>query len=191
MSLDVRIEIDDRSRLAELARRAPHMTARALNKAARQTRTHISKIVRQTYNIRKAELDAGMILRRATPQHEVAVLSVKGSLLPLILFSARQTRQGVTFAILRGKRARIGDAFIATMPSGHEGVFRRKPGWKHKRLGPGRWHGLPIQEPRTISVAHMVGSRKIFTEAAHFFHERFPIVFEQEIRFEALRRITL
>jgi len=61
-------------------------------------------------------------------------------------FAARQTKAGVSAEINRGKRVLIRSAFIATMKSGHTGVFYR--------LGKAR---LPIDEAYTSRVSDVLG----------------------------------
>lgn len=48
---------------------------------------------------------------------------------------------------LRAGRVRV-KPFRATMPSGHTGLFVRKPGAEHRKRPDGTWTELPIEEPR-------------------------------------------
>ena len=69
-------------------------------------------------------------------------MDVSGALVPVSAFPHRQTRKGVSVAINVGKRVLIRSAFVATLRSGHEGVFLRK--------GKAR---LPIKEAFTTRVS--------------------------------------
>lgn len=69
-------------------------------------------------------------------------LKVSGDPVPLIAYPHRQTARGTTVEVNRGKRTLLPHAFVATMASGHEGVFERR--------GPER---LPIDE--------LLGSRPV------------------------------
>jgi hypothetical protein len=62
---------------------------------------------------------------------------VSGEPVPLVAYPHRQTKQGVTVEVNRGKRTLVKGSFVATMQSGHEGIFRRR--------GKAR---LPIEELR-------------------------------------------
>lgn len=72
-------------------------------------------------------------------------MDVKGTRIPVMAFNPRQVRKGVSVAINQGKRKVIPGAFIATMKSGHEGVYRRVGGVKR----------LPIRELYTTRVADL------------------------------------
>lgn len=69
-------------------------------------------------------------------------MKVSGEPVPVSSLPHRQTRKGVSVAINTGKRSFIRSAFIATMKSGHTGVFLRR--------GAGR---LPIDEAFTTKVS--------------------------------------
>lgn len=53
-------------------------------------------------------------------------MDVSNEPIPLVDFPHRQTAQGVSVAINANSRKLIKSAFVATMKSGHEGVFRRR-----------------------------------------------------------------
>lgn len=69
-------------------------------------------------------------------------LLVSGKPVPLSAYPVRQTKKGVSAQINKGARKLIKGAFIATMASGHKGVFLRKG---KKRL--------PIRELFSSNVA--------------------------------------
>ena len=87
-------------------------------------------------------------LREATPARHVATLSASPKRIGRIDFGANQTRRGVTY---RGGNGRVllEHAFMATMPTGHRGVFRRTGEFGRKgnpkleriaeQLGPSIW----------------------------------------------------
>ena len=54
-----------------------------------------------------------------------AVVFARGKRIPIMAMKAKQTRKGVTYRS-QGKRKLIPSAFIATMPSGHRSVYKRK-----------------------------------------------------------------
>lgn len=54
------------------------------------------------------------------------VMQVSGTPVPLGRYPARQTRKGVRVEVNRGKRVLLKGAFLATMKSGHRGVWMRE-----------------------------------------------------------------
>ena len=56
----------------------------------------------------------------------VWVMSVSGKEIPLSKYPARQTKRGVSILVNKGKRKLVPKAFVATMKSGHTGVFLRE-----------------------------------------------------------------
>jgi hypothetical protein len=68
-------------------------------------------------------------------------VDVSGEPVPLVAYPYRQTKQGVSVEVNRGKRTLLKGAFVATLKSGHVGVFRRQ--------GKAR---LPIEELRGSSL---------------------------------------
>lgn len=69
---------------------------------------------------------------------------------PLIAFPARQTRKGVVVTVNRGAPKLVAGAFIATMRTGHRGVF--------VRLGAAR---LPIKELYTSRVTDVFQDKEV------------------------------
>lgn len=62
-------------------------------------------------------------------------MDVSGAAFPLAAYPFRQVKRGVSVAVNTGKRNIVGGAFVATLKSGHIGIF--------KRVGKSR---LPIKE---------------------------------------------
>lgn len=108
---------------------------RALNKVAAQAKTAASKEIRAAgYNMKAADIKKRIKVTRATAANPVAMVRVTGPVTPLIEFDARQTREGVSVKVKNGRKL-IRHAFIATMESGHRGVFIRKDGKQPGRRG--------------------------------------------------------
>jgi hypothetical protein len=77
---------------------------------------------------------------------------------PLERFPHTQTAEGVSIK-LPGGAVIYPHTFVATMPGGHEGVFRRKPSWRWKPVQTERGaelHGLPIERARTDAVTDAI-----------------------------------
>jgi len=64
-----------------------------------------------------------------------ARIALDGAPVALSAYPHRQTKKGVSVAVNRAKRSVVKGGFVATMRSGHKGIFRRR--------GAGR---LPISE---------------------------------------------
>lgn len=117
---------------------------RALKKAGatalRDMRAEASKRVRERKRIKGAYIRQALTLRRPKggdiSSMEWAV-DVSGGAVPLVAYPHRQTKKGVSVEVNRGKRTLLAGSFVATMKSGHVGVFRRR--------GKAR---LPIEELR-------------------------------------------
>jgi hypothetical protein len=56
----------------------------------------------------------------------VWVMGVSGKEIPLAKYPARQTKRGVSVLVNKGKRKLVRHAFLATMKSGHTGVWFRE-----------------------------------------------------------------
>lgn len=105
---------------------------RALRKAGstalRDMRSEATKRIRQRKRIKPKYISRALTLQRAKGS-DIAGMSwavnVSGEAVPLVAYPARQTARGVSVEVNRGKRTLIKGAFLATMKSGHEGVFRR------------------------------------------------------------------
>ncbi len=117
---------------------------RALRKAGatalRDMRSEASKRIRARKRIKTRYISRALTMRRATGSDIAAMswaLNVSGEPVPLVAYPHRQTKKGVSVEVNRGKRTLIKGSFVATMKSGHAGVFRRQ--------GKAR---LPIEELR-------------------------------------------
>lgn len=111
-------------------RRAPlpaHSTKR------RDKRAAAGREVRAAgYNFAASAIRKSFTHRPAHPNKLTTELYPSGRAVPLIAFNARQTKKGVRVRI-RGASKLYAHSFIATMKSGHRGVFLRA-GEGHKRV---------------------------------------------------------
>lgn len=120
----------------------PRIMSRAINRTATMARTQTARKIASIVHITVANARKGIRIDKATRSRWQADLNITGFRIPLIRFGARQTKTGTSYIIDKTTgRKRIVSAFIATMQSGHTGVFRRK--------GRGR---LPIVELRGPSL---------------------------------------
>lgn len=154
---------------------------RALRKAGktamRDMRSEAGKIVRHEKRI-KAKPVRRAISVRTTKVSDFPMewgIEIDGKPVSLMAYPTRQTRKGVTTAVNRGQgRTLIAGGFIATMTSGHEGVFLRETRAR-----------IPITEQlgsRPQDVLRKTGrAEKVQARGARVLSERFPPLFDLEL----------
>lgn len=121
----------------QVAKRA---TSRALNEVAAQAKVAAARQIRDVgYKLKISAIKKGIKVERATMASLRAAVVAYGRPIPLIEYSARETSKGVTVSVLNGRKL-IKGAFIATLASGHKGVFVREDNAKHKKM---RTNGNP------------------------------------------------
>jgi hypothetical protein len=139
---------------------------RALSKAGadaiRAMKAESSRKIRERKRIKVARVNRSLPLYfpEAKELGRMAwAMKVSGKLVPLAEFPHRQTKRGVSVAVNVGQRKLIKGAFVATMKSGHLGIFmrRRVQGPQTKKqakrgLFP-RTPRLPIEEAFTTRIA--------------------------------------
>lgn len=120
----------DRSVLALPDKKA---VKRALRKAGatalRDMRAEASKRIKARKRIKGRYITRAMSLRRpkgGNLDRWVWAVELDGDPVPLVAYPHRQTRKGVSVEVNRGKRTLVAGSFVATMKSGHKGVFRRQ-----------------------------------------------------------------
>lgn len=124
----------DRSQIAALET-GPLKAAlkRALRKAGatalRDMRSEASKRIRARKRIKSSYIGRALTMRRPRGGDIAGMewaVDVSGEPVPLIAYPFRQTKKGVSVEVNRGKRTLVKGSFVATMKSGHKGVFRRR-----------------------------------------------------------------
>ena len=154
----------------------------ACNRAAASVRAEAVRIMRKVYpGFKAAAIRATMQIIRATQMRPTATVRVRGRRTPLIDFSARQTRVGVSVRI-RARKV-VKGAFIATMPSGHRGVFRRT-GKFGLRGNPKRER---IAELKTLSVPQALEQEQVLVLLKEFALARYELELKREIKFRTAR----
>lgn len=177
MNLEIEIRgIDQMQRLAGTFRQP---ALRALNKVARSTEVEANRLIRQQYKITRSEADKGLTFKPGSISNLTAILKAHGPRLPLFKFiygsrnpRTLRRREGPTVQVRRGEQKVVKGAFVATMPSGHTAILVRK--------GDAR---LPIVERKTLSVAGMLGARKVSQPVRQFFKAKLPEVFKHELNY--------
>lgn len=95
-------------------------------------------------------------------------LGVSGRAIPLYEYGARQTQKGVSFNV-SGQRETLKHAFIATMASGHTGVFERIPGTRM----PSNPRKQQIEELFSTRVSDVFQNTGFIPRTQEFFSARF------------------
>lgn len=157
------------------ARSIGKATETALNQAAQLALDAApGEIKRVGYGFRTEDVKKALRLERAGGGRLVARVVATGRPIALIRFNARQGSGGVTVQVLNGSKA-IPGAFIARMPSGHEGVFvrdqRRTPA---ARTRGNRWEALPVRELFGPSVPNGLANPKVPAGLQKLLQQRFP-----------------
>jgi len=146
--LEIRYDNDKIKRLErELAgfprNSLPKVMSRSLNRTATEARTKVSRVFSQKLGLKVKDIRERVTLLRASYSKWMSAVKISRRRIPLIGFSARQTKKGVTYK-KEGERILIRHAFKATMKSGHTGIFKRKFSGR-----------LPISELRGPSLAQV------------------------------------
>jgi hypothetical protein len=148
-------------------------TTAALNKVGSQAFTAASKEIRSEYNIKAKDLKKAFEFKKARGSVWLAEIQAKGKGTPLIYFSAKQTKKGVTARVLKAKgRKTYPSRFIATMKSGYKGVFVREG---KKRL--------PIKQEFRVGIATAFGSKKIMDITRKVIADKWGSVFKNAMDF--------
>jgi hypothetical protein len=136
----VEVKVDEiklaniRRMLVEIPNAMPTVISRGINRTATSARAELNRRLFKHLNLPKKRIGQNIKLYKALSTRWQATIDIFTRAVPLIHYGARTLKgKGVSYAILRGGgRKKIitppTSAFIQTMPSGHVGVFRRRPG---------------------------------------------------------------
>lgn len=149
--------------LKEYPKLTTRAMVRAMNRAIQGGRTVMVRAIAQDMGTTQSAIRAALTMREATLTNPEAKLAAPLKRLPISAFKPVQRRGGVSYR-LRGGKGQIPNAFIATMPGGHPGVFARK--------GKTR---LPIRELFGPSIGHVFGKHRDagIERVRQIFRERF------------------
>jgi len=151
------------------------LIAKSLNRANRGTRTDASKNVRQEYNVKARRVKGSFTMQSASRRNLTAAARSSGEPISLHHFSpspsqpGRRPRTGVSVKVAKSRK-KITGSFLARMPNGGLGVF--------KRSGRSR---LPIQKLRGPSVPQMLDHDNVLPEIESGAEDRFSKTLDQEI----------
>lgn len=189
--VDIRHNINDAvDRLTKLSK-AMRDTAitRTINKTALQGKTQAGREIRDRYQISTRVIGRSISIQRAGRGVLQATIKVEGKPLPLIAFQAKKDPRGVAVNI-KGRRVVVPHAFIATLKSGHKGVFARG-GYKGSFEKNGKQFGrfqfgkkrFPIGELFTASLPQGFNNKVVKAAVVKRITDQFPVVLAQEIAY--------
>lgn len=116
--------------LRAMGSRAPSILARAINRAGSAGKTAMVRAVADDTGFRQKTIEKEIRIVKASKTEPRFTMEIRGRRIPLIEFKARGPEpsrgrgRGVTWTN-QGETKREPHAFIATMPTGHRGVFVR------------------------------------------------------------------
>lgn len=134
----------------------------ASNRALDAAKTQAVRSAREVYNTTANTIREGIYVRK-----DVKLLIARGSPIALMQFKVHPSKpkKAVVKAAVKGVGGTINYAFIAQMPNGHIGVYRRTG-----------VHRFPIQELYTVSNPQMVGEPNVLADVeartVHVFTDR-------------------
>jgi hypothetical protein len=138
--------------IARIRKKAPIAQVRALNRAITSANVVMVRAIAGDLAVKQGVVKDRIKVEQATPDKLTARLYASAKRIPLIELGAkgpepsRGRGRGVSVKGAGGNRRTIPNAFIATMRSGHRGVFQRVSG-SSSRHGPAPMRSqLPIRE---------------------------------------------
>lgn len=163
--------------------------ARAINHSIAKGRTQSTKAIRARYKVKSSDIKSHMHLKRAKAANLTATISLSMRPLPVHAFGARKVKKGVSVNIT-GKRRVIRGAFMATMASGHKGVWGRGSyasgkdfAWRKKASKQadrkaskitGQLSDVPIEEIVTASPYSMITHQAVADQVSKQLERDFP-----------------
>lgn len=192
----LKVSIDDRS-MRRFIRQMPmagrRSIARSLNKAITQCRTRAAREISDKRNIKVGRARQDMRIKRASYSVQEAAIIASGNPIRVIEVKGvkSQTKKGVAAKIeAKGKRHLFKGAFIATLESGHTGVFERVGHLTHvsKSNSKGtRRFNLPIRELTLPSVPATLVAEEIDTKLRAYAAPVYEAELERLLNLEMVR----
>jgi hypothetical protein len=170
--------------LRDYPKKATRAMVRAMNRAVTSGRALMVQRIAADSGLKSGVIRKAIAIREANAQSLEARIAVGLKRIPLIDFNARGPEpsrgrgRGVSYRLTGGK-GRVERGFIATMKSGHRGVFARPLHQKTR---------LPIYELFGPSLGHIFA--KYRPEGIARLKEAFATNFAHEMQFEKTRAGT-
>ena len=164
---------------------------RATNKTLLKTRTRARKGLAKKFNLPAKLINAQVRSRNATRGKDTAILEGIGARIPIYKTKGAKTQKKLGVAVNTGTGRRlIKHTFIATMPSGHTGIFKRTLGKRVKRIyykdsqGRTNSRSLPIRELKFPPMARMLTNKKVANPLMDFFTKEYPTQLRRQLNAE-------
>jgi hypothetical protein len=155
----------------QLGKRAPQAIARALNRSIVTARTVMAREIAADTKLGARVVTKELKTRQATRTSLMARVSVSGKKIPLIEWKPTYSKKrGVRAKLPPPGKGHYPHAFIATMKSGHRGVFQRATRGKgSKRLPIYQLRGpsLPAVFSKMSPKAIAAGQESLMKNLAH------------------------
>lgn len=149
----------------------------AINRASSSARVEASKLIRQKYKVSSGDVKATFTVRKSSKSQLSYRLASRGSAIPLAKFNVTPKkvtpkRPKVLKASVKkgGAKKGIPHAFIATVSSGHTGVFERVT---RKRL--------PIDQKFGPAVPQMAANEAVYEPVLAIFRDKFSERYPHEL----------
>lgn len=149
----LRIDVNGDRRLQRKLKRMPAInkaaTRWALSRTKVTVRKEASQAIRKQYRIKAGDLAEHLFARGPYRDRLEVSIGARGNPIGLVRFSGRQTKRGATFQVRRDRpRQRLRHGFVATMASGHTGIFTRTGQFRVMRRGNYRGKRREVIEER-------------------------------------------
>jgi hypothetical protein len=163
----------------------------AINKIAAQTKTQISREIRQVFNVKAAAVKDAITVRRARIGGTEAFVIGTGARIPLKYFDAKKNARGIITTKVRkagGRKPWPHAFFIASIG---DNVFTRQD--VPKRLTTrGRYAGTgikrqPIKKRFSVSIPQMIGNDEVVQRILANAQAIAPGIFQHEVEFYVSR----
>lgn len=155
--------------------------SRALKRAAISARAHLSSALNKETGVRIKVIKPRLLIIHATPDKLEALIRVGGTPVPAIEYRAKQTPAGVIFGT-GSSRALLKGAFLATMKSGHRGVYSRSRPTRSRKGKPRSSPALPIFERFGPPLSIIALRTEILKSALAVGEASFKKNFEHELK---------
>ena len=137
----------------------PKVMSRALNRTATQARTRFVKFGAERYGWPQKYIRPWVLIKKATYNNWLSRVSIRSGSwqgVPTKFLKPKQTNIGVKYKNpISGSRTTLKHAFIATMESGHKGVFTRADWYLMERSWAKNKYGTIFK--KAIYEEHVVG----------------------------------
>lgn len=146
----------------------PKVMKRAVDLTMGTVKTTVSREAGKVLNALQRDIKGNIGVRKYDTAAASGCVTIVGASLPVSIFKPKQTPTGVTVKIKKeGGYKLIKGAFIATMKSGHTGVFWREWHGKSASKSGKRWaKGIPRRvNPKTIPKDWRLKMHEIFTSS--------------------------